>query len=137
MNKLEKRIKNDITLAMKGDRNVLNTLRMVISEIPRLNLKANISATDDQITKIIKKLVKSETETLKLKGLTIENSLYINVLSDYLPTMVTEIEIIEYIKKYIDFTKLKNKMQAIGLVNKHFGDSVDGKTVANIVKTMF
>lgn len=138
MNKLELLIRSDMKEAMKLHLNdTLNTLRMVLGEIPRLNLKAGVSATDDQVTKIIVKLIKSETEVLKLKGGSVTESPYINLLKKYLPVMAGESEIIDYIQTNIDFSTLRNKMQAVGLVNKYFGSGVDGKMVAKIVQTKF
>ena len=138
MNELENNIRNDLTTCMKDrDQDVVNALRMILGEIPRLNLKVNESATNDQIIGIIKKLIKSETETLKMQGKDVSKSFYINVLNRYLPKMVTEDQIIKYIKENIDFSVLKNKMQAIGIVNKHFGSLVDGKMIAKIVQTKF
>ena len=138
MNKLEDDIRVDLFRCMKDrDQRVVDALRVVLGEIPRLNMKANESATDDQIINIVKKLIKSETETLKLKGEDISESFYINLLKAYLPKMVTEAEILEYIQSNIDFSALKNKMQAVGVISKHFGSSVNGGMVAHIIQNRF
>ena len=138
MNKLEDDIRVDLFRCMKDrDQRVVDALRVVLGEIPRLNMKANESATDDQIINIVKKLIKSEKETLKLKGEDITESFYINLLKADLPKMVTEAEILEYIQSNIDFSALKNKMQAVGVINKHFGSSVNGGMVAHIIQNRF
>jgi hypothetical protein len=55
---------------------------------------------------------------------------------NYLPKMATEAEIRSWIEHHIDFSKLKNKMQAMGQIMKHFGSAADGNAVKNILQQM-
>ena len=61
------------------------------------------------------------------------------VLSDeqgYLPKQASEEEIRKWIQENIDFSVFKNKMQAMKPIMAHFGSSVDGNTVKNILQTI-
>lgn len=48
--------------------------------------------------------------------------------------MATDEEIITWINQNVDFSKFKNKMQAMGLIMKHFGATADGNTVKKILQ---
>ena len=61
-------------------------------------------------------------------------SLY-DVACSYIPEKVSEEELLGFIKT-IDFSKFKNKMQGIGIVQKPFGTAVDGKVVSKLIQTL-
>ncbi|MDM8518236.1 GatB/YqeY domain-containing protein, partial [Desulfobacterales bacterium HSG16] len=85
--KLQEQVKKDLTAAMKAkDEDKKNTLRVLMGEFGRIDAK---ELTDDQIIKIMKKLIKSERETLKISGLK-EETPFIGILEAYLPKMASE-----------------------------------------------
>jgi Glu-tRNA(Gln) amidotransferase subunit E-like FAD-binding protein len=47
---------------------------------------------------------------------------------------VTREEIVDWVRGNIDFSQFKNKMQAMGVIMKHFGKTADGKVVNDILK---
>ena len=61
---------------------------------------------------------------------------FIKVIENYLPKMATEAEITMWVEQNIDFAEFKNKMQAMGLIMKHFGATADGNTVKKILQEM-
>ncbi len=127
---LQERIKSDLKIAMKEKNEAKkDTLRVVIGEFGRSDKK---ELSDDEILKILKKLVKSEKEVLEKKGET--ESKFIEVIETYLPKMATEQDIENWIRENVDFSKFKNKMQAMGVIMKHFGSSADGNAVKNILQ---
>jgi uncharacterized protein YqeY len=131
------KLRTSLTNAMKEKDVVMkDTLRMILGEIPRLNLKANEHPTDIQMLSIIEKLMKSEIELLTAKGEDPSTSEYVNILDGLLPEKVSEEDVIKFIKDNIDFGALKNKMQAVGMVTKHFGKAVDGQVVSKIIQGM-
>lgn len=139
-NNLHKLIKNDMVASVKvGDTEVASMLKYTLGEFSRLKgskdgkeLIGNI-LTDVQVIRVIKKIIEAERKVLELKK---ENSsLIIKVLSRYLPKLIDEQVIKTWITNNIDFSKFNNKMQAIGIVKKEFGDSVDAKIVKNIIQT--
>ena len=77
-------------------------------------------------------LIKSEHIVLEAKKETASE--YLQILEAYLPRQVSPEEIIAWIKANIDFGRFKNKMQAMGVIMKHFGKTADGKLVNQILK---
>jgi len=130
---LQKQIKTDLSVAIKArDENKKDTLRVILGEFGRLDKK---EISDDEAVKILKKLIKSEKEVLEQKGDT-ENSAFIEIVESYLPKMAAEEEISAWIRQNIDFSQYKNKMQAMGVIMKHFGATADGNVVKEILQKM-
>ncbi|MBW1820570.1 MAG: GatB/YqeY domain-containing protein [Deltaproteobacteria bacterium] len=130
---LQKQIKRDLTAAIKAkDGEKKDTLRVILGEFGRLDKK---ELSDDEVVKILKKLMKSEKEVLEKKG-DETDSRFIKIIENYLPKMATEADITKWIKQNIDFSEFKNKMQAMGLIMKHFGATADGNAVKKILQRM-
>jgi uncharacterized protein YqeY len=106
------------------------TLRVVLGEFDRQGQK---TLTDEEVAGVLRKLVKSERETLELKGE--RDSAFIRTIEAYLPKMATDEEIEAFIKENIDFSGIKNKMQAMGPIMKHFGEKADGHAVKRILES--
>jgi uncharacterized protein YqeY len=137
-----------------------NVSRTIISMFPEIGIKPD-KAEDNDTIKLLKKYIKSEKlrELYQLKYITqkdvegksakevskleneklIEfNDILVNnkilIAEKYLPQIVFDSDIRVYLKT-IDFSKLKNKMQAIGMCKNHFGnDCVDSNLVKNIIE---
>ena len=128
---IQEQIKKDLTLAMKAkDEEKKSTLRIILGEFSRGEKK---ELTDDDVIRVLKKLVKSETETLEQAGKP-TTSRYIDILESYLPKMAADEEIRQWIKENIDFSNYKNKMQAMKDIMAHFGASADGSRVKEILQ---
>lgn len=131
--KLQERIKKDLSTAIKArDTQKKDTLRVVMGEFARLEKK---ELSDSEIIKVLKKLIKSEKEVLEKKGQA-PDSEFIGIIEHYLPKMATEEEIISWIKQNVDFSQFKNKMQAMGIIMKHFGPAADGDAVKHILQNL-
>ena len=89
--------------------------------------------TDDEEIKILKAIEKREEDMLDKIGRD-EPSEFLIKLRTYLPTMAAPDEIEHWILRNVDFSKLKNPMQAVGEVKKEFGARADGRIVKDIVK---
>ena len=127
---LQKQMKSDLTAAIKAkDEEKKDTLRVILGEFGRLDKK---ELSDDDVVKILKKLIKSEKEMLEIKG-DETDSIFIRVIENYLPKMATQAEITSWIEQNVDFSEFKNKMQAMGLIMKHFGATADGNAVKKIL----
>jgi uncharacterized protein len=127
-------IKDDLKKAMiNKDETKKNTLRMVLGEIPRLNKKANEVPTDKEIKNIIRKLIKSETQTLEIKGENVNQSEYIKILSGYLPKVMVESEIKNWIDNNVDFTQFNPRIKAMGFIMKELNGKVNGDLVKKIL----
>jgi len=131
--KLQERIKQDLTSAIKAKAEEQKAaLRVILGEFARLDQK---ELSDDEVVKILKKLNKSEREVLAAKG-DPQDSEFIKTLDNYLPQMATDAEIRDWIEQNVDFGELKNKMQAMGPIMKHFGATADGNAVKQILQAM-
>jgi len=132
--------------------------RSIISMYPEIGVKPN-QATDEETIKLLKRYVSMEktrelyiqrhlTE-VDVKGLSSSQvdvlikskfnelgetltSQKIMIAKDYLPAQASEEEIIKWIKENIDFSKFKNKMQAMGPIMKQFQGS-DGNVIKQIL----
>lgn len=130
---LQEQIKKDLTLAMKAkDEEKKSALRVIMGEFGRGDKK---EVSDEDAVKILKKLIKSEKEVIEKKGGT-RDSEFIKITEQYLPKTAGEEEIVSWIRENIDFSKFKSKMQAMGMIMKHFGSSADGNTVKEILQKL-
>lgn len=127
---LQELLVNDLKLHTK-DVLIKDNLKIIIGELQRSDKKV---LNDNEVIRILKKLEKSELELLSNLGK--DDSDFLNILKQYLPKSVDDTEIIAWINDNVDFTKLKNKMQAVGLVTKHFGPSVDGNHIKEIIQNL-
>jgi len=143
---LHAKIKLDLKTAMlKKEVEIKNALRQIMAEYPGITVPITLKSgkkttrpkkaeeiTDDDIIGIIQMLVKSEKTVLELKQEAASD--YLEILESYLPRMATREEITAWIEENIDFTQLKNPMQAIGPTMKHFGKLADGQFVKEILQ---
>ena len=131
---LEERIRRDLKEAMLArDGDKLNTLKMVLGEIPRLNKKAGEKASDDEVETIIRKLVKSEKLVLAYSGAKASSSTYIRTLESYLPKMMEEREIKQWVLDNIDLGAYSNTVKATGRVMKELNGKADGDVVRRVL----
>ena len=95
-------------------------------------------ATDDEILKIIQKMVKQGTDTARIykeqgrDDLYKEESEQLDVLKEYLPKQLTEDEIS---KEVMSETGLNQMGPLMKELNKRLAGRADGKTISNILKT--
>ena len=130
---LQKRIKKDLSAAIKAkDEQKKNTLRVILGELDRLDKK---EFSNGETIKVLKKLIKSEREVLEKQEKTTDSE-FVRTIEAYLPEMATEAEIKSWIEQNIDFSMLKNKMQAMGQIMKHFGATADGNAVKKILQQL-
>lgn len=123
---LQDKLKEDLKSAIKSkDTARKDAIRVVMGEMARMDQK---EFQDEEIVRILKKLIKSEKEMLEKSGQG-ASSPFIDVINAYLPQMATPEEIHQWITANIDFSAYKNKMQAMGAIMAHFGSSADGNTV--------
>ena len=144
--RLLEKLRKDLKKAMLNkDPEARSAIRLVIAEFPKLTVPLTLESgkkttrlkkpeeiTNDEIVGIIRGLVKSEHTMLEAKRE--ESSAYLEILETYLPKLVDRDEIVVWIKDNVDFSQFKSKMQAMGLIMKHFGKTADGKMVNQILQ---
>ena len=129
---LQEKIKSDLKDSMKAkDEARTSAIRVVLGEFSRQPKK---ELDDQEVIAIIKKLVKSENETLAAGNT--ESSEYLEVLESYLPKQASEDEIRAWIRANIDFSQFKSKMQAMKPIMTHFAGTADGNTVKSILESL-
>ena len=126
---LRTELKKNMLEARKNENSIL--LSNISSVLGELDRQKNRDLSDDDILSIIKKLKNTELEFLDSKGE--KTSSFLEYLDSLLPKQVSREDIIEWIDANVDFSSLKNKMQAVGLVMKQFGQSSDGKIVKELI----
>ncbi len=130
---LQERIKKDLTSAMKAkDVERKDALRVIMGEFGRMDKK---ELSDDDVVKVLKKVIKSEKELLEKKGETSDSG-FLRIAGGYLPRMATEEEIAAWVSENVDFSQFKNKMQAMRPIMSHFGSSADGNIVKAILQKL-
>lgn len=131
---LEKDLKLELKKAMKSkDIERKNAIKMVLGEVPRLNKKAGEKVTEDEINKIITKLIKSETIMLEYSGIDESKSEYLNILKDYLPKTMSKEEIKDWVLDNIDFNDYNSTMQAMGPIMKVLKGKANGTDVKKVL----
>ena len=129
---LREELKKDLTQAMKEKDDIRKeALRVILGELSRQGQK---DLSDDEVVKILKKLLKSENELLQSSGA--PSSDFSKILEDYLPKMASDEEILAWIRENIDFDQYKSKMQAMGPIMKHFGAAADGNRVRSLLQQL-
>ena len=141
---LQTQIKVEQIKARKaGNKENLAAYNILLGELARLqgskdpwtNTLQTSDLSDEVTKKVLKRVQVQELELLKLTEQT-KSTLSI-ILDTLVPNnMIDEGVIIAWIGREINFDKLKSPNQAIGMVKKHFGDSVDGKIVKRIIEDM-
>lgn len=135
-------IKRHITSAMKaGDATARDVLRLALGEIQTAEARKNVEATDDDAAKAVRKLIKSNEETLALAGegeraTTLRRE--IEVLSALLPKQLSVDDIVAALASEVDAIKAaKADGQATGIAMKFLktqGAAVSGNDVGAAVK---
>ena len=130
---LQEQINKDLTSAIKAkDEEKKSTLRVIIGELGRQDKK---ELADDEVIRILKKLIKSERETIEKRGDS-SDSEFVRIVDNYLPKMASAEEIKAWISQNVDFSQLKNKMQAMKPIMQHFGSNADGNDVRKILEEL-
>ena len=105
--------------------------RDVLGEFDRQDKK---ELDDEEVASVVRRLAKSERESLEIKGES--ESGFLRIISEYLPKMASDEEIAAYIRENIDFSAFGNKMQAMGPIMKHFGEKADGHAVKRVLQSI-
>lgn len=105
----------------------LSALTVLLGELQRIDHKNDVD--DQQVVNLIMKLIDAANQA--------HDDEFAMIIAEFIPEQVSKDDVRKWIKENINFGELKNKMQAVGLIKNHFGASIDGKTVSEIIKTEF
>jgi hypothetical protein len=146
---LQDKLKEDLKLALRSRNDALkSTIRQVMAEFFKLTVPVTLEGgkkssrpkkaeeiTNEDVIGIIQGLIKSERIVLEAKKETASE--YLQILEAYLPRQASREEIVAWIKANLDLGHYPNKMQAMGVIMKHFGKTADGRLVNQILKEGF
>ena len=137
-------LKAAITQAVKDkDATARDVLRLALGEIQMAEVRGGKAPTDDEAAAIVKKLVKSNEETLALTSDTERADALrreIIVLSSLLPKTLSVEQLVEALSSQAEALRAaKNDGAATGMAMKHLkgtGAVFDGKDVGEAVKKL-
>ena len=147
MNTLENTIQKDLVQGMKDHQeHTVSALRSVKTAIMEVKTApgGKKDLEDGDIIKIIQKLVKQRKESMDIyfqagrSELADNEQQEILVLMNYLPKMLTELEVEEIVANTIanlGATTMKDMGKVMGFINKTYSGQVDGSMVSRIVKS--
>ena len=122
---------NELTMTAKEGSTIRrNNIKFLIGQFQNASKNKEKTVEDVEAIKIIKNIYKSMNDVaipniLKNKGKWStdykEAMEFVALCEEILPQEASEEDIREFLKT-VDFSALKNKMQAVGMVNKHFNE---------------
>ena len=140
------KIQEDMYTAMKsGDKEKANTLRNVISKLKDKQIEKREALSDEEEIKILQTLVKQRKESIELYEKGGRNELVaiekqeMEIISSYLPKMMSEDAIKEIVKNVIDSTgagSMSDMGKVMPEVMRQGKGLIDGKTAQKLVSEM-
>ena len=143
---LFKKIQDDMYTAMKaGEKNTSNTLRTTLSKLKDKKIDKRDELSEEEVIKIIQTLVKQRKESIELFTKGGRNELAdierneINLLTNYLPEMISEEDIKNIVVNVINevsATSLSDMGKIMPEVMKRGRGLIDGKTAQKLVQEL-
>ena len=146
---LRDKIETDYKNALKSkDKDKISTYRLILSGMKNLDI-VNRSSTEkketdeDDIKKLLKKMIKQRSESIEFYKKSNRNDLLeieqveVNVLSEYLPMQLGEVETKKICSDIIEKTgasSIKDMGKVIGELKKNYSDSIDFSKAGTIIK---
>lgn len=147
MNTLENRIQTELSDAMKSKdtvkTTVLRNIKKSIMEVKTAEKNAIKDPTDDDIIKIIQKMVKelekanAQFASMGRTDLIESYQKEIYVMKEYLPKMLSEEEMDEIVANTItklSATTIKDMGKVMGFINKEYAGRIDPSVISKLVK---
>ncbi len=143
---LSKKIQDDMYAAMKaGEKDTTKTLRTTLAKLKDKQIDKRGELTEEEIIKIIQTLVKQRKESIELftKGgrdeLADKERDEINLLTNYLPQMISEEDIkniVEDVINEVSATSLSDIGKIMPEVMKRGRGLINGKTAQKFVQEL-
>ncbi|WP_457624523.1 GatB/YqeY domain-containing protein [Persephonella sp.] len=144
MEGLLKRLQDEMKAAMKsGDRDRLSVIRMLISEIKKVQIDKKKELSDEEIIEVLQRYAKQRKESIKQyreagrEDLAQKEEFELKVVQEFLPQPLSEEELQQIVEQVIQETGASS-MKDMGRVMKAVIEKVkgraDGSVVSGIVK---
>lgn len=144
MSELFKKLQEDMKNAMKsGEKERLSTIRMLISEIKKVQIDSKKELTDDDVVSILQKYLKQRKEAYSQyisagrEDLARKEQFEIDVVQEYLPQPLSEEELSSIIQQTIQevgASSVKDMGKVVKAVMEKVKGRAEGATVSRIVK---
>jgi uncharacterized protein YqeY len=130
---LKVRIQADIKDAMRAqDKSKLGTLRLITAAVKQIEVDERIEIDDQRLLAVLDKMVKQRNESIHQfqaagRNDLVEQEQYeLGIIQQYLPTPLTESEILILVSQAIEATQAE-KMSDMGKVMNHLKPLVQGR----------
>ena len=148
---LREKIESDYKNALKSkDKNKISTYRLILSGIKDLDINNRSGPNkkdtdDDDIKKLLKKMIKQRSESIEVYKKNNRNDLLeieeneVNVLSEYLPKQMSEEETISICKQIIEKTganSIKEMGKVMGELKQNYSDTIDFSKAGTLIKDL-
>ncbi len=144
MGQLLKKLQEEMKTAMKsGDKERLSVIRMLISEIKKVQIDKKKELSDDEIIQVLQRYAKQRKESIKQyreagrEDLAQKEEAELKVVQEFLPKPLSEEEIEKIVDQVIAETGASS-MKDMGRVMKSVMEKIkgraDGSVVSSIVK---
>ena len=135
-------IKNQVTISMKaGDKFRTTVLRMVLSEIQKIEIEEKSDLDELQITSILEKMIKQRNDAIvqfeqaQRQELADKEKQEIEMIKEFLPEQMSEQEVSELVSKVISEVGAQD-MKDMGKVMGSLKPLIAGKADAGIVSQL-
>ena len=137
-------LRNDMITATKaGTTDTSTILKMAISSVKNAQINSQEPLKDSDVENILRKEVKkiqdsiTQYTTMGRQDLVEKEKIQLEILSKYLPQLMTESEVEDIVKKKIEELGAKDRRdmgRVMGAVMKELAGKADGNTVKNVVE---
>ena len=148
---LREKIDNDYKNALKSkDKNKISTYRLILAGVKDLDINNRSGpdkkdTNDDDIKKLLKKMIKQRSESIEIYKKNNRNDLLeveqneVDILSTYLPKQLGEEEtkkLCEEAIKKMGCSSIKDMGKVMGELKKNYSDSLDFSKAGSLLKQL-
>ena len=141
---LKNLIKTQVPISMKsGDKFQTSVLRMILSEIQKLEIEEKCELNENQIISILEKMIKQRKDSItqfeqaNRQELADKEKLEILCIKEFLPEQMTNEEIFELVSKVVsdlNAESMKDMGKVMGSLKSQTAGKADSAIVSKIVK---
>ncbi len=141
---LLQKLQNEMKIAMKNkDKERLSTIRMLISEIKKVQIDTKKELTDEEIIKILQKYAKQRKDAIEQykkagrEDLVEKEMKELEIVQEFLPKQLSEEEIEKIVDetiKELNATSMKDMGKVMKAVMSKVSGRAEGAIVSQIVK---
>ncbi len=142
MAELLKKLQDEMKAAMKsGDKERLSTIRMLISEIKKVQIDKKKELSDEEIVEILQRYAKQRRESIKQyreagrEDLAEKEERELKIVQEFLPEQLSEEEIEKIVEEVINETGASS-MKDMGKVMKAVMEKVKGRAEGSVVSSI-